>query len=155
MTDPATAVTVGTLAALALSEAIKAGIGAAIKDAYDALKTEVAKFCGRDVEALEADPSKPRQEIIAMEIDKLPRPEKDAVLSLAEALQAAFPSDGGNTALISFKKLKAKNVRLDDVSVAKGPIFRADEATLEGDLIATRLRQDRPDHGVPESVKKN
>ncbi len=96
MADP---ITIGALAATALSMAaeamLKGAVGEAVKDAYKGLKTTVAHWAGNDLEALEKNPtSKARQGVIAEEIDRQPSTEQETAKALATALIEALKKEG-------------------------------------------------------------
>src|SRR4051812_37554546 len=96
MPDP---ITVGALAATALSmsaeAALKGSVGEAAKDAYKKLKETVARWTGNDVEALEENPtSTARQAVIAEEIDRQPASEQEVVHALATTLIEALKKEG-------------------------------------------------------------
>jgi len=102
MPDPVTAITVGNLVAIAITEAIKAGVGETIKGAYGDLRAKIAKWCGGDVEALEKNPaSRQRQDMIAYEIDQLSPDDKAAIKALALALSDALEKAKGRALLQS------------------------------------------------------
>jgi hypothetical protein len=91
-------VTIGTLAASALAmasdETVKGFVGEAVKDAYKALKTKIARWTGADVDALEKAPaSAVGQSAVAEAIDGQPPGEQALVKALAAELVAALKSE--------------------------------------------------------------
>lgn len=101
-------ITIGTLAAAALAagatEAGKAVLGAAARDAYDMLKSVVAGWAAPDVDDLESKarkgaPTKAREAVVAETIDARPEPDRDEVRALAVALSEALKAEGRGGAL--------------------------------------------------------
>jgi hypothetical protein len=96
MADP---VTIGTLAAAALSAAAgalgKELANTAVKEAYAALKAAVAKWAAPNVEQLEAKPdSEARAEVLAEIVNEQADDAKAEIKTLAEALQAELHKAG-------------------------------------------------------------
>lgn len=94
MADP---ITLGALIATALasgaSEAGKAALGAAAKDAYEALKSATRRLLGPAAEQLESRPdSNPRA--VAKLADDLPETDRNGLATLAEALSRALVAEG-------------------------------------------------------------
>lgn len=101
MTDPG-AVTIGMLAATALSWAaeamLKGAAGEAVKDTYSTLKHKVKDWAGNDIKALEAAPSSEgRKMVIAEQIDRQPAREQEAVHAFAVKLIEALEYEGMRT----------------------------------------------------------
>jgi hypothetical protein len=106
-------VTVGSLAALALSKAVEAiakGVAEeATKDAYRAFKEKLSGVAPSELDAFEKKPDSPaRQAVIAEIIDAQPQGEKEALRFLAEALASAMnkrlsPEDFGIQILKQWK----------------------------------------------------
>jgi hypothetical protein len=114
MADP---VTIGALAAMALSMAadatIKGAVGEAVKDAYAALKAKVATWAADDVEALGKNPASKRSRGgIEEETDQQPEAEREAVKALALKLLDALKQESANVPTIT--------VRADRGGVAAG-----------------------------------
>jgi hypothetical protein len=110
-------VTIGGLAAMALSMAaeatVKGAVGEAVKDAYAALKDRVARWAADDVTALEKTPtSKRSQGGIEEETDKQPDTERETVKALALKLMEALKQEGANVPSVT--------VRADRGGVAAG-----------------------------------
>ncbi len=138
MTDP---VTIGTLAATALSMAADAGlkgaVGEGVKDAYKALKNEIAHWAGGDVDALEKAPtSANRLALIAEAVDGQPADERAMVKTLAAVLVAALKSRGGGPVGLDIGRLNALSVQLDAINVTEGTGVRIDEVTTPGEFRA-------------------
>jgi hypothetical protein len=137
MTDP---VTIGGLAALALSmgaqAAFKGVVGEAVKSVYNALKEKVSAWAGSDVESLEKAPtSKARQEVIAEAINQQPPDRQDQVRELAKALLDELERlETGTPIGIDIGKLKAARVKLGEIDVSEGIGFRASEVETSGDF---------------------
>ncbi|MGJ0426023.1 hypothetical protein [Methylocystis sp.] len=117
MTDP---VTIGALAASALAMAMEAAVkgvsGHGAKDAYDALKSKVAKWAKNDVTALEQTPdSAARKAVIAEIIDQVAEPEKEIVKALAERLINSL-KDIDKTAVRS-TNIIAQNIKAGNNSI--------------------------------------
>jgi hypothetical protein len=88
-------VTIGVLAATALATAadavVKGVVGTAAKDAYKSLKDVVARWAGRDVEALEHEPaSHARRDVVAEIVDRQSANDRATVRALAEKLVASL-----------------------------------------------------------------
>jgi hypothetical protein len=139
MTDP---VTIGTLAASALAmasdETVKGFVGEAVKDAYKALKSKIARWAGADVEALEKAPaSAARQSIVAEAVDGQPPEEQALVKALAAEVIAALKSEakkseGGGTVGLDVGKLEALDVQLGATTVTEGTGARFGEVETTG-----------------------
>jgi hypothetical protein len=96
MADP---VTIGVLAATALSlaaqQVVKGAVGEAVKDAYAALKDRVARWAGDDVKALEKNPaSEGRKAVLAEQVNEQPESEQEAVKALATTLMQVLKQEG-------------------------------------------------------------
>jgi hypothetical protein len=153
--DPITVTIVSAIAAGATAGASEVATSA-IKDAYTGLKRlivdgyrNVAPF----VDAVEADPaSKPEQTVLAKQLDQAGAAKDDELKAAAQVLLDAVDelrAKPGATVLFDFGVLhRARNVELEDIE-ALGPIFRAREATLEGDFKAKGIRQ-KPAGGSAE-----
>src|SRR6266436_9428853 len=132
MADP---VTIGALTASALAmageAALKGAVGEAVKDAYKALKSRVAKWAGSDVEALEKAPASPaRRAVIAEVVNHQSGEEQAALHMLAQQLIAAL-KQGGAIGL-DICRLEAVEVQLGDIKVTEGTGARIDEARVQG-----------------------
>jgi hypothetical protein len=139
MVDP---ITVGTLAATALSmtaeAALKAGVGEAVKDAYNALKQKIARWASDDVTALEKAPtSEARKGVIAEIIDQQPEAERESLRILVEALIARL-KENAPTIGLDVGKLIDMETHLRKITVTQGIGARISEArggSLEVDEI--------------------
>jgi hypothetical protein len=99
MPDP---ITVGALVAAAISagasEAGKAVLGQAARDAYDKLKAAAARVLGPALGMLEKKPdSGDLAAGVAAEVDQQPEPVRAELRELAEALRAALGDEGRAT----------------------------------------------------------
>jgi hypothetical protein len=117
MVDP---VTIGALAASALSMAAEAAlkglVGEAAKEAYQALRAKVAGWLGDDLDALEKEPaSKGRQLTIAEALDRQLESDQAEVRTLAQRLVATL-REGGNIGL-DVGHLEAMEVQLGNIKV--------------------------------------
>ncbi len=139
MTDP---ITIGALAtsllAMAANEALKAGVGEAVKDAYAKLKTKIAEWAGADVEALAKEPESPGRQLIVAETINCQSPSdladvRTLALAVNEALREAAQSGAVG---IDIGRLEAARVQLEGFDVAHGTGFRADEVKTPGDFTA-------------------
>ncbi len=139
MIDP---VTVGALAAsllaMAAKEALKTGVGEAVKDAYAKLKTKIAGWAGADVEALAKEPdSAGRQLTVAETINRQSPSDLAEVRTLALALNEALSEAARSGAMgIDVGRLEAAQVQLEGFDIAHGTGFRADEVKTPGDFTA-------------------
>jgi hypothetical protein len=138
MTDP---VTIGTLAATALSmaadAALKGVVGEGVKDAYIALKEKVARWAGGDVEALEKAPaSANRQALIAQAVDGQATDEQVMVKTLVAVLVAALNSRTGGPVGLDIGRLNALSVQLDAITVTEGTGVIIDEVNTPGEFRA-------------------
>ena len=130
MPDP---VAIGALAASALAtaaeEALKTGVGEAVKDAYAKLKTKIAGWAGADVEALAKEPdSAGRRLIVAETINSQSPSDLAEVRTLALALNEALREAAKSGAVgADIGRLEAERVLLERFDVAQGVGFRADE----------------------------
>jgi len=140
MSDP---VTIGFLAVSALAMAaeavVKAGVGEVVKDAYKALKTKIAFWCGDDVEALVKEPtSKERQLTVAEKIDQQSPADhaeiKTLTLALNEALRKA--ADAGPIGL-DVGKIDAARIALEATKIQSGTGIKVGEAKTSGTFRAT------------------
>ncbi len=132
MADP---VTIGALTASALAmageAALKGAVGEAVKDAYKALKSRVAKWAGTDVEALEKTPASPaRRAVIAEVIDHQSEEEQAALRVLAQELVAALKRGGAIG--LDIGRLEAMEVQLGDITVREGIGARMGELRVQG-----------------------
>jgi hypothetical protein len=96
MADP---ITIGGLVAAALAagavEAGKGVLGAAAKDAYEALKGAAHRLIGGAVDELEKKPeSNSRAGVVAEEVDEAPGAVQAELRQLAEALREALTAEG-------------------------------------------------------------
>ena len=92
-------ITTGALVAAALSAGAgalgKEVVGAAVKDAYAALKAAVGRWAAPNVEQLEAKPdSDARAGVLAELVDEQPEAARTEVRALAEALRDALVAEG-------------------------------------------------------------
>lgn len=139
MADP---VTVGALAATALSmaaeAALKGVVGEAVKHAYQALRDKIAGWVAGDVDALAKPPaSAAHQAVVAEEIDKLPADQREIVRTLAAALLAALDErEHDSPTGIDIGRIKAARVLLGAITVNEGKGFVANEVETSGDFIA-------------------
>jgi hypothetical protein len=122
--------TVGVLVASALAmageEAVKSSVSEAVKDAYKALKSRVARWAGNDVEALEKTPaSAGRQAVIAEVIESQSAEERALLHTLAERLVAALKQD--RPVGLDVGRLEALAVKLDSITVSEGTGARIGE----------------------------
>jgi hypothetical protein len=153
--DPITVTIVSALAAGAAAVA-KDVATSAIKDAYTGLKqliTDRYQRAAPFADAVEADPaSKPEQTVLAKRLDQVGAARDDELKAAAQALLDAVAELRTNpeaAALFDFGVLhRARNVELEDIE-ALGTVFRAQEATLEGDFKAKGIRQ-KPSGGSAE-----
>lgn len=153
--DPVTVTIVSALAAGAAAGATDAATSA-IKDAYAGLKRLIVDRYGKTSEAVDlvtADPaSKARQAVLAEELEKTSAAQDGELKSAAQALLDAVSelrAKPDAAAIFDFDILhRARNVELEDIE-AVGTVFRAREATLEGDFKAKGIRQ-RPPSGTIE-----
>jgi hypothetical protein len=127
---------IGTLVATALSmaadAALKGAVGEAFKDAYKALKEQVAQWAAGDVEALAKTPtSASRQGVIAEIVDAQPQDDQDAVRALAETLVARL-KDNAPAIGLDVRRLEALEVQLGTISVEKGTGARFEDIKLAG-----------------------
>ena len=127
MADP---VTIGALAAMALSMAaeavVKGAVGEAVKDAYAALKEKVGRWAGSDVEALVETPDSPRrQAVVAQKVDRQPASEQDTVQALATKLIESLKQEGVSVPSVT--------VRADRGGVAAGRDIRGGTITTHSD----------------------
>jgi hypothetical protein len=143
-------ITVTVVSALVAGAAAAAGevATAAIKDAYAGLKaliTDRYEKAAPFVEAVEADPaSQPEQTVLGKQLEQVGAAEDDQLKTAAQALLDAVEKLKTNpdaAALFDFGVLhRARNVELEDIETV-GTVFRAREATLEGDFKAKGIRQ--------------
>jgi hypothetical protein len=137
--------------------ALAAGAGAAARDvATTAVKGAYAglkKFlldryhkAGPFVEAVEADPtSEPEQKVLANQLKETQSdPEaKRLAVALLDALEE-LRNNPRAQAVFDFGKLRAaKNFELNDIQFS-GTLFRAADATFEGDFKAANIHQSPP-----------
>jgi hypothetical protein len=140
MGDP---VTIGVLAAAALAMAaeavVKAGVGEVVKDAYQALKTKIAVWCGSDVEALANDPtSKGRQLIVAEKIDQQSPEDQAEIKTLALALNEALRNAANMSPIgIDIGEIEAASVALKATNVREGTGIKIGETKTPGAFTAT------------------
>ena len=131
MPDP---ITVGVLVAGALSlgsEAVKAVVGEAVKDAYRALKAKLA-ICAGDVAELEKTPhSEPRKAVIAEVVNNLPAKDQDELRGLAQVLTASL-KEAAPAIGLDIGRLDALAVELGKITVTEGVGTRIQEAHVEG-----------------------
>ena len=140
MSDP---VTIGFLAASALAMAaeavVKAGVGEVVKDAYNALKSKVAVWCGGDVEALANEPtSKGRQLTVAEKIDRQSPEEQTEIKTLTLALNEALrkAAEAGPIG-IEADKIDAAQIALKATEIKSGIGIKVGEARTSGTFEAT------------------
>jgi hypothetical protein len=153
--DPVTVTIVSAVAAGAAAGASEVATSA-IKDAYTGLKRLIAddyRNVAPFVEAVEADPaSKPEQAVLAKQLDQAGAAKDDELQAAAQALLdavAELRTKPDAAALFDFGVLhRARNVELEDIE-ALGTVFRAREATLEGDFKAKDIRH-KPSGGNAE-----
>ncbi|MEA2840867.1 MAG: hypothetical protein QOF41_2197 [Methylobacteriaceae bacterium] len=142
MSDP---VTIGGLAALALSmgaqAALKGVVGEAAKTAYNTLKAKVSAWAGSDVQALEKTPgSKARQDVVAEAIDQQPPDDQQGVRELAKVLLDQLERVQSSTPVgIDIGKLKAARVKLGEIDVSKGIGVRMGEVETAGDFETSKV----------------
>jgi hypothetical protein len=147
MSDP---VTIGFLAAEALSiaakAALKGAVGEAVKDAYSQLKAKIVLWAGGDVEALEKAPdAEKRKALIAEEIDKQPENELAAVKVLATTLLDELQrGKGSNPVGIDIGRLEAMRVQLAEISVFAGTGIRIGEVKTPGEFKVEKLIVGKP-----------
>jgi len=140
MTDP---VTVGALAtsplAMAAPEALKTGVGEALKDAYAKLKTKIAGWAG--AEALAKEPESPgRQLIVAETIVRQSRADIAEVRMLALALNEALSEAARSSAIgVDIGRLEAARVHLQEINVSEGVGFRVSEVKTPGDFTVGKI----------------
>jgi hypothetical protein len=132
MSDP---VTLGLLCASALAIAadgiIKGALGAAAKDAYEAVKGAISTWANGEVRSLENDPqSKARAAVVAEIVDKLSDNDQALIRPLARKLIATLRSDANVGLLIG--NLEALEARLGSITVNEGTGVRIDNAKLSG-----------------------
>jgi hypothetical protein len=148
--DPVTVTIVSALAAGAAAGATDVATNA-IKDAYAGLKSLIVGRYGETSEAVDlvtANPaSKARQAVLAEELEKTGAVGdgelKEAAQALLDAVSELRAKPGTDT-VFDFDVLhRARNVELEDIDAA-GTVFRAREATLEGDFKAKGIRQKLP-----------
>jgi hypothetical protein len=153
--DPITVTIVSAVAAGAAAGASEVATSA-IKDAYAGLKRLIAdgyRNVAPFVDAVEADPaSKPEQTVLAKQLDQAGAAKDDGLKAAAQTLLDAIEklrTKPEAAALFDFGVLhRARNVELQDIE-ALGTVFRAREATLEGDFKAKSIRQ-KPSGGSTE-----
>jgi len=139
MGDP---VTIGVLAAAALAMAaeavVKAGVGEVVKDAYQALKTKIAVWCGTDVETLVNDPtSKGRQLIVAEKIDQQSPEDQAEIKTLALALNEALRNAANMSPTgIDVGKIDAAQIALKATNIQSGRGIKVGEAKTPGTFTA-------------------
>lgn len=122
--------------------------GAALKDAYGAIKTLIAyryKKAGNAVEALEEDPdSELEQQVLEKRLETENAGGDTELADLAKALLEALndlKDEPQAQALFDFKSLEAKgSFILGDIETS-GTVLNADDATFSGDFKATNIRQ--------------
>ncbi len=139
MADP---VTIGALAASALAMAGEAGlkgaVSEAVKDAYGALRSRVARWAGSDVEALEKTPASPaRQAVVAEVIDGQPDEEKAPLGGLARSLVAALKLS--DKVGLDIGRLEALEVKLGTIAVTEGTGARIDDVRVHGTFSVDRI----------------
>src|ERR1700680_4751614 len=123
---------------MASDETVKGFVGEAVKDAYKALKTKIARWTGADVDALEKAPaSAVGQSAVAEAIDGQPPGEQALVKALAAELVAALKSEthkseGGGPLGLDVGELEALEVQLGAITVTEGTGVRMKEVTTEG-----------------------
>jgi hypothetical protein len=123
MPDP---VTIGALAAcllaMAAKEALKTGVGEAVKDAYAKLKTKIAGWAGADVDTLAKEPDSPgRQLIVAETINRQSPSDLAEVRTLALALNEALSEAARSSAIgVDIGRLEAARVHLQEINVSEG-----------------------------------
>jgi hypothetical protein len=105
MPDP---ITVGSLVATALAagatEAGKAALGAAAKDAYEKLRSAASRLFGSTVEQLVEKPeSKNRIGTVAELVDEQPDAARAELRDLADALRNALEAEGRGALLNQFR----------------------------------------------------
>lgn len=132
-----TSVTIGTLAASALSigasALIKGAATEAVKDAYNALKRRIQLCAKDDVVALETEPdSNGRKAVIAEVIDRQSSEELEVIRDLSKVLTERIVDCGAIG--IDIGNVSALNVRLSDISVIEGVGVRIEEAKVEANL---------------------
>jgi hypothetical protein len=148
MTDP---VTIGALAAsllaMAAKEALKTGVGEAVKDAYARLKTKIASWAGADIEALAKEPDSPgRQLIVAETINRQSPIDLVEVRTLTLALNEAL-SEAARSRAIGVdigRRLEAARVHLQEINVSEGVGFRASEVKTPGDFTVGKIDVGKP-----------
>ena len=153
--DPVTVTIVSALAAGAAAGATEVATSA-IKDSYAGLKKLITDRYQRATpfaDAVEADPSsEPEQRVLAKQLDQAGVAKDEALKAAAQALLDALDelrTKPEAAALFDFGVLhRARNVELEDIEAA-GTVFRAREATLDGDFKAKGIRQ-RPSGGSTE-----
>ena len=133
MADP---VTIGAVVAWALGlggEAVaKGALAEAAKDAYQALKAKVSGWAATDVVELEKAPdSSARQMVIAETINRLPPHDQELLHDLAKALAGKIREQPPTIGL-DVGRLKALEVELGNITVAKGVGARIQEAEVSG-----------------------
>jgi hypothetical protein len=153
--DPVTLTIVSALAAGAAAGATEVATSS-IKDAYAGLKrliTDRYQRAAPFADAVEVDPSsEPEQKVLAKQLDQAGAAKDEALKAAAQALLDAVDelrTEPEAAALFDFGVLhRARNVELEDIE-AVGTVFRAREATLDGDFKAKGIRQ-RPSGGSAE-----
>ncbi len=152
MIDPAS---IGAVAAetfaMAAGVVVETGVGEAVKDAYNALKSKIRAWAGADVEALEVEASEKRptydlrQAIVAEAINRQSPSDLSEVQTLALALNEALREAAKSRAIgIDIGVLEAARVHLQEINVAEGVGFRANKVKTPGDFTVGKIDVGKP-----------
>jgi hypothetical protein len=120
----------------------------AIKDVYQKLKrlvVEKSSDASDPIKAIEKNPdSSPERAALAKALNQTPSAQDAEVKATAQALLDAIDklrSEPAAAALFDFDRLRvARNVQLSDIE-ALGTVFRAKDAEIAGDFIASNVHQ--------------
>ncbi len=124
---------VSTAQGIAGEAIVKGTAELAVKDAYVALKSEIAGWIsGEDVAALEKAPtSAARQAVIAEAVDALPEASKSAVLPLAQDVADRLKESKVPIG-VDISRLTAAQIQLGRISVTEGVGARIADSNITG-----------------------
>jgi hypothetical protein len=128
----------------------KGALGQAGKDAYEALKTKLMHWAGRDVAALETEPtSEVSRRAIAKAIDERGDDDRNQLANLAEALLRELRKEVNRHGPIGVQigELQALEVQLGEIKTRAGIGLKIDRATTSGTFRIDKIDTGEGDPG--------